>query len=99
MNTPITFHNLLSCTQYNLKAELKWKDKQILGCEGKAIPPLDSSSFWTHPNKSIEPQLKEIETGTYFSTFNFTGTLNVKFCNNQFFLFVNFPKIENFVIS
>ncbi len=80
-NTPFTFNNLSSCTQYNLKAELRWNDKQILECEGNAIPLLESQLFWTHPNKSIKPQLNEIETGTYFSTFDFTGTLNVKFCN------------------
>jgi hypothetical protein len=74
MNIPITVRNLLSCTQYNLKAELKWNDKQILDCEGKAIPPLDSSPFWTLPNKLFRPQLEEIGNGTDFITVNFTGT-------------------------
>jgi hypothetical protein len=74
MNIPIPFPNLLSCTQYNLKAELKWNDKQILDCEGKAIPPLNSSSFWTQPNKLFMPQLEEIGTGTDFIKVNFTGT-------------------------
>ena len=75
MNTPITFPNLLSCTQYNLKAELKWNDQQILACEGKAIPPLNSSSFWTQPNKLLTPELEEIGNGTDFITVNFTGAL------------------------
>jgi hypothetical protein len=74
MNIPITFPNLLSCTQYNLKAELKWNDEQILDCEGEAIPALESASFWTHPSKFHRPQLEEIETGTDFITLNFTGT-------------------------
>ncbi len=74
MNIPITFLNLLSCTQYNLKAELKRNDEQILGCKGEAIPPLDSSSFWTHPKKLFRPQLEEIGNGTDFITVNFTGT-------------------------
>ncbi len=74
MNIPITFPNLLSCTQYNLKAELKQNDEQILGCKGEAIPPLVSSSFWTHPIKSHRPQVEEIEIGTDFIKVNFTGT-------------------------
>jgi hypothetical protein len=74
MSSPITFLNLLSCTQYNLKAELKWNDKQILDCKGEAVPPLVSSSFWTHPKKLFGPQLKEIGNGTDFITVNFTGT-------------------------
>ncbi len=74
MNIPIAFHNLLSCNQYNLKAELKRNDKPIQDCTGEAIPPLDSSSFWTHPNKLFRPQLEEIGNGTDFITFNITGT-------------------------
>ncbi len=74
MSQPITFTNLLSCTEYNFKAELKWNDKHIPDCEGNVIPALDSSPFWTHPNKSFKPQLEEIEAGTDFITLNFTGT-------------------------
>ncbi len=74
MSQPIKFTNLLSCTEYNLKAELKLNDEQILDCKGEAIPPLVSSSFWTHPNKLFGPQLKEIGNGTNFITVNFTGT-------------------------
>jgi hypothetical protein len=76
-NTPFTFTNLSSCTQYNLKAELRWNDTQILDCEGKAIPPLYSSPFWTHPKKLYTLQLEEIEAGTDFITVNFTGTKTV----------------------
>jgi hypothetical protein len=74
INIPITFPNLLSCTQYNLKAELNWNETQILDCVGKEIPSLESTPFWTHPNKLYKPQLEEIETGTDFITVNFTGT-------------------------
>jgi hypothetical protein len=74
INTAVIFKNLLSCTQYNLKAELKCNDQQILNCEGEAIPPLNSSSFWTRPNKLFGPQLEKIWTGTDFITVNFTGT-------------------------
>jgi hypothetical protein len=72
-NTPIAFTNLESCTQYNLKAELKWKDTQIIDCEGNALPPLGNTSFFTHPKKSPKLQLEEIETGTDFIRVNFTG--------------------------
>ncbi len=74
MNMPITFPNILSCNQYNLKAELKRNNKTILDCEEKAIPPLVSSSFLTQPNKLFMPQLEEIGNGTDFITVNFTGT-------------------------
>jgi hypothetical protein len=57
-----------------------WKGNPVLDCESKAIPALKSQLFWTLPNKSITPLLKEIQTGTDFSTLNITGTDNVVFC-------------------
>jgi hypothetical protein len=51
-----------------------WKGQPILDCAGNEIPVLESQLFWTHPDESITPYLKEIETGTDFSTFNFAGT-------------------------
>jgi hypothetical protein len=65
--------NLVSCTQYKAKVELKFNNEPVHDSFGQPIPNITTPEFWTQPDTSILPDLRLISQTKDSAHFDLKG--------------------------